>query len=121
SCGSRDRAADRILRVHLDDQPQRRGVRAHGTDAPALSRPRHYGRPPDFERLPPRGTMGSGDRRLYERRGELEALSGTLGDLRGGGGAVLLLEGPAGIGKTALLEEACELAARQKGRVLFAR
>ena len=65
--------------------------------------------------------MASGDRRLYERQGELQVLSSAFDGLGDGHGAVVLLEGHAGIGKTALLGELRELAVRRGARVLRAR
>jgi predicted ATPase len=43
--------------------------------------------------------VGSG---LLERGGELEVLSGLLDSARAGEGRLVVLEGPAGIGKTCL-------------------
>jgi DNA-binding CsgD family transcriptional regulator len=61
------------------------------------------------------------DRALLEREGEVETIADAIGGVRDGAGGALLIEGPAGIGKTALLDE---LRARAKGvglRVLSAR
>jgi DNA-binding CsgD family transcriptional regulator len=52
--------------------------------------------------------------RLLEREAELEYLSGRLGDAREGRGGVVAIEGPAGIGKSALLS-AVGRAARDRG------
>lgn len=49
--------------------------------------------------------------RLIERSAELDALGVALEEARRGEGRFLLLEGPAGIGKTRLLDAACEQAA----------
>jgi DNA-binding CsgD family transcriptional regulator len=45
---------------------------------------------------------------LLERDGEAAALEALLGDARGGRGAACVLEGPAGIGKSALLRTAAD-------------
>jgi DNA-binding CsgD family transcriptional regulator len=58
---------------------------------------------------------------LLEREGELAQLGAALAEARGGGGQALLIEGPAGIGKTRLLSEASAAAAAQGLRVLVAR
>jgi hypothetical protein len=47
---------------------------------------------------------------LIERSAELEALAGAVRRLAAGGGAVVVLEAPAGLGKTALLDRAAALA-----------
>jgi DNA-binding CsgD family transcriptional regulator len=58
---------------------------------------------------------------LLEREAELEALRGPLADIRDGRGRLLLLEAPAGRGKSALLA-ALSASARDEGvRVLHAR
>ncbi|HEX4463882.1 MAG TPA: AAA family ATPase [Solirubrobacterales bacterium] len=44
---------------------------------------------------------------LIERSGDLHAIEGALTEVPGADGCCLLLSGPAGIGKTALLDEAC--------------
>src|SRR5690348_3415533 len=49
---------------------------------------------------------------LIERDVELEVLSAAVRRLAGGGSGVVVLETPAGLGKTALLESAASLAAR---------
>ena len=43
---------------------------------------------------------------LFERGGDLALLGGLLADARAGEGRLAVIEGPAGIGKTRLLEEA---------------
>jgi DNA-binding CsgD family transcriptional regulator len=58
---------------------------------------------------------------LLERTGELEAIRSLLDRCTAGEGAVLVVEGPAGIGKTALLESARGLASGAGVRVLTAR
>ncbi|MET0601545.1 MAG: AAA family ATPase, partial [Baekduia sp.] len=58
---------------------------------------------------------------LLEREAELEALRGPLTDIRDGRGRLLILEAPAGRGKSALLA-ALSTTARDGGvRVLHAR
>lgn len=47
---------------------------------------------------------------IYEREAELDAIAALLEDARRGDGGLLVFEGPAGIGKTALLREAGDLA-----------
>jgi DNA-binding CsgD family transcriptional regulator len=59
--------------------------------------------------------------RLLERERELAAISGSLDRARRGVGSTVLIEGPAGIGKTRLLDAAAELAERGGARVLRAR
>ncbi len=51
---------------------------------------------------------------LLERGGELEILVGALNGVRAGGGGVVVVEGPAGIGKSSLLD-ACAVEAEQRG------
>jgi DNA-binding CsgD family transcriptional regulator len=58
---------------------------------------------------------------LLERRTELDAIATSLTSARSGTARALLFEGPAGIGKTALLEAAVELARRRSMRPLAAR
>lgn len=58
---------------------------------------------------------------LLERERELAVISGALACARAGDGAVLVVEGLAGIGKTALLDEARSRAAAAGMRVLAAR
>ena len=45
--------------------------------------------------------------RLLERETELGVIGAALGSARCGSGSALLVEGPAGIGKTSLLAHAC--------------
>jgi DNA-binding CsgD family transcriptional regulator len=59
--------------------------------------------------------------RLLERDGELDELQVALEDGRTGAGRLVVVEGPAGIGKTRLLEAAREGAERAGTRVLSAR
>lgn len=58
---------------------------------------------------------------LLERERELAAVGESVERARDGGGSVLLIEGPAGIGKTTLLEEARRSARSAGLDVLFAR
>src|SRR5918992_862932 len=58
---------------------------------------------------------------LLERQGELAAVGGLLAAARAGSGRVVLIEGPAGIGKSRLLEEARNSAVPLGFRVLSAR
>ena len=58
---------------------------------------------------------------LVDRDGELDRIGRSLADGADGRGRALVLEGPAGIGKTALLTAARDLAARRGLRVLRAR
>jgi AAA ATPase domain len=58
---------------------------------------------------------------LLERGGELERIGALLEGCVAGEGGVLLVEGPAGIGKTALLEASRALALDARVRVLAAR
>src|SRR2546423_1492219 len=58
---------------------------------------------------------------LLERDAERDVLVAGLGDARDGHGALLVIEGAAGIGKTRLLREARETAERMGLRVLAAR
>src|SRR5262249_37368364 len=59
--------------------------------------------------------------RLLERTGELARLTAALRRAREGQGSFVLVEGPAGMGKTALLAEARAAAADDGMRVLRAR
>ena len=58
---------------------------------------------------------------LLDRERELAAVRAALDDLAAGEPGLLLIEGPAGIGKTRLLTEARRLAAERSVRVLTAR
>src|SRR5687767_8488639 len=70
-----------------------------------------------FERL-----MSEGDKhRVLERETELACIEGLVESLRGGTGSVLVFQGPAGIGKTALLRRALDLARRYGVEILSAR
>ena len=61
------------------------------------------------------------DAPLLERERELDAVRDALERLADGQGSLLLIEGPAGIGKTRLLAAATELGQRQAALVLEAR
>src|SRR5688572_6079930 len=58
---------------------------------------------------------------LLERETELAALEQALDDARRGAGRLLVIDGPAGIGKTRLMRELRESAGRVGMRVLAAR
>src|SRR4030081_2946329 len=60
------------------------------------------------------------DRELLERGVELELIEGVI-DAAAGGGRLLAIEGPPGIGKTALISAAKELGQRAGMQVLHAR
>ena len=59
--------------------------------------------------------------RLLERERELTAIGDALDEARGGRGRVVLVEAPAGLGKTSLLDAAAAVAAGAGFRVLRAR
>ena len=61
--------------------------------------------PPSGVETPTSGGPSPSD--LVERTGELGALASLIDEARHGGGRLALIEGPAGIGKTRLLAEAC--------------
>ncbi|MGC1165138.1 MAG: ATP-binding protein, partial [Solirubrobacterales bacterium] len=63
----------------------------------------------------------SADPRLLERDEELGAISAHLQGARAGDGSLLVIEGPAGIGKTALVGAAAEMARAEGMTVLRAR
>ncbi len=58
---------------------------------------------------------------LVERDRELRVLDGLLADVTAGAGRVAVVEGPAGIGKSRLLQELRTRAAASGARVLYAR
>ncbi|HEX3618337.1 MAG TPA: AAA family ATPase [Solirubrobacteraceae bacterium] len=58
---------------------------------------------------------------LLERSQELKLLQAAIAEARGGSGSIVIIEGPAGIGKTALLAQARGLAAEAGLQVLSAR
>jgi DNA-binding CsgD family transcriptional regulator len=58
---------------------------------------------------------------LLDRDSELAALAGEIAGVRSGGGRVIAVEGPAGIGKSSLLAAAGQVAATGGGLVLRAR
>jgi predicted ATPase len=58
---------------------------------------------------------------LLERDNELSAMNRFLDDVRGGEGGMLVLEGPPGIGKTALLDAIDDCAGRGGIEVMHAR
>jgi DNA-binding NarL/FixJ family response regulator len=65
--------------------------------------------------------MRSTNRGMLERDKELAALAGAIDGAAAGHGTFVLLEGPAGIGKTTLLRAACALASADGPEVLTAR
>jgi DNA-binding NarL/FixJ family response regulator len=69
------------------------------------------------------GTPGQGTRdgELLEREHELESLKALLARTAGGGGSLMVVEGPAGIGKSRLLDTAREQAAARGMLALRAR
>jgi hypothetical protein len=58
---------------------------------------------------------------LLERERELARIGDLLGEATSGGGRVLFVEGPAGIGKTELLRHAGEMARDERMQVATAR
>jgi predicted ATPase len=58
---------------------------------------------------------------LFERDGELSRIDGLLASARAGNGGVLVVTGPAGIGKSSLLGEVREQARLSGMRVLSGR
>jgi DNA-binding CsgD family transcriptional regulator len=67
------------------------------------------------------GAEMRGGRPMLEREAELAALSAAAAEAAAGRGTVVLVEGPAGIGKTTLLRAACARAQEAGWRVLTAR
>ncbi|MGY1740020.1 MULTISPECIES: BTAD domain-containing putative transcriptional regulator [unclassified Blastococcus] len=101
-------------RPPADDLPA--APRAAAVTAP----PRAPAPAPPQPAAAPRPT-GSGGDDLAERDRELAAVRGVLDDLADGRPGLLLVEGPAGIGKSRLLAEVRRLAADRSVRVLSAR
>ena len=58
---------------------------------------------------------------LLEREGELATIAGRLDDAVAGNGSLIVVEGPAGIGKTSVLAEAVRMAREREMTVLRAR
>ena len=58
---------------------------------------------------------------ILERESELELVRSAVAAAESGDGVVLVVRGPAGIGKTRLLSEARAIAAKREVLVLFAR
>jgi len=77
----------------------------------------------DLFRLAPvtHAKMESANRALLERDSQLEALDAALAEAAGGRGGTVLVEGPAGTGKTALLTAAAERAPDRGVRLLSGR
>jgi DNA-binding SARP family transcriptional activator/tetratricopeptide (TPR) repeat protein len=85
-----------------------------------LPRQRTSGSSPRPATVPARERDGLQDG-LVERERELDDLTGVLDDIASGRHGLVLIEGPAGIGKTRLLREARRLAAERSVRVLSSR
>jgi DNA-binding SARP family transcriptional activator/tetratricopeptide (TPR) repeat protein len=90
--------------------------------SPALVVPTQRSRAPESEPAPERvpETVPSPED-LLDREREMAAVRAALDDLAAGEPRLLLIEGPAGIGKTRLLSEVRRLAAARSVRVLTAR
>ncbi|UOY03293.1 AAA family ATPase [Blastococcus sp. PRF04-17] len=86
--------------------------------SPALAVPAQRSRAPE---PPPSRPAAVAPEDLLDRDREMRAVRAALDDLAGGGPGLLLIEGPAGIGKTRLLTEARRLAGERGMRVLTAR
>lgn len=71
--------------------------------------------------VPPSGVMAEGKRAPLEREGERAAVERGLDAAASGSGALLIIEGPAGIGKTTVLDDARGTARLRKMQVLTAR
>src|SRR5512133_4128007 len=69
--------------------------------------------------MAPQATMTSS--RLLEREHELEAIQLTLARAAQGAGGLVVIDGPAGVGKTALMEAALAMAQEEDLLVLRAR
>lgn len=65
--------------------------------------------------------MSTRNQALYEREHELEVLNKQLTDACAGNGSLLVVEGPAGIGKTALLKAAMEMGRERGMNVVYGR
>jgi DNA-binding CsgD family transcriptional regulator len=78
---------------------------------------RHAGDEPETDRA----GAGAGREAIYEREAELAELSAALTAARAGAGRLVVIEGPAGIGKSRLLAEAHAMAETQGMAVLAAR
>ncbi|MFN8114383.1 MAG: AAA family ATPase [Solirubrobacterales bacterium] len=65
--------------------------------------------------------MADGSELLVEREGELQATTAAIDLISDGGGRTVLVEGPAGIGKTSILRRAWEHAEQSRVRCLSAR
>ncbi|MFD2093069.1 BTAD domain-containing putative transcriptional regulator [Blastococcus deserti] len=85
--------------------------------SPALTVPPQRARAPEPAAPEPRPLPDD----LLDRERELAAVRSALDDLVAGEPRLLLIEGPAGIGKTRLLNEARRMAAERSVRVLTAR
>ena len=111
----------RLLRDELGAVPGRELVALHarllaaGSDDALAGIPVATEGPPERTRRP-----GPADD-LVEREDELRAIDSTLDRLAGGEGGVVLFEGPAGIGKTRLLDQLRGRAADRGAMVVAAR
>jgi tetratricopeptide (TPR) repeat protein len=106
----------------------------HDGDRSACDPSRRRGGTPNFLQRDPRSIYSrdvsgstvaegapSGGEDLVERQRELERLRGLRDGMRGGAGRVVIIEGPAGIGKTRLLAATRALAGGDHWTVLAAR
>ncbi|MGY1665577.1 BTAD domain-containing putative transcriptional regulator [Geodermatophilus sp. SYSU D00696] len=100
----------------LEQQVLAQAPALHGPPGPAGRRPA----PPAAHASVPGSGAGAGDE-LLDRDREVAAVHAALDDLTAGEHGVLLVEGPAGIGKSRLLAETRRLAAERSVRVLAAR
>ena len=87
--------------------------------SPALTVPAQRSRPRRLSRHPSPQPAAPDD--LLDRDREMRAVRAALDDLAAGEPRLLLIEGPAGIGKTRLLTEARRIAGERSIRVLTAR
>ena len=78
---------------------------------------RHAGDEPETDGA----KAGTGREAIYEREAELAKLSAALTAARAGAGRLVVIEGPAGIGKSRLLAEARAMAGTRGMAVLAAR
>src|SRR6476469_4682946 len=78
----------------------------------------HWGRPLTFSLMTRTAPEGES---LLERTSELRIITSRLDAAVAGAGGVLVVEGPAGSGKTRLVDYACTAAAERGLRVLVAR
>jgi DNA-binding SARP family transcriptional activator len=117
-----------ILRRELDvePEPETQQLYQHVLRARTVSAAEPSAQPAPPAELPPgdlqsRAGLPAADTPLIGRDGEVLRLRELLGDLRGGRGTVVAIEGEAGIGKSRLLAELIGDAAREGARVLLGR